>query len=669
MEISGILNQIELRQFVLPEFQRGYVWSREQVKGLFTSLYRRYPVGGFLVWSTRPDRGAVRGETAQPEETATLLLDGQQRATSLYGVMRGRPPEFFQGDERAFTGLCFNVDKEVFEFYGPVKMRDEPLWVSVTELFCSGLSDAVKKVADGCEGDHESLLEYQLRLGRLYEIGSIDLHIAQVPGKDRTIDEVVDIFNRVNSGGTKLSSADLALAKLCAAAPETRQEMRSLLADWAEDGFDFKLEWLLRCVTAVATGQASFDALKDLSPEEFSDALKKTANSVDFVLNLLGTGLGVDHDRVLAGKPAFAVLARLVSDSGGTVTDVAEQHKILYWYAHSFLWGRYSGSAETNLRRDLVALEEGGIGGLISEMERWRGTLELKPDDFDWWSVGARFYPLLYIMTRLARAQDLVTGLTLSHSMVGHLHQLHKHHIFPRRRLYDEEMSQAEVNALANFCFLTAGSNWAISDDDPASYLRQIEQENPGVLASQWIPQDQALWQICRYAEFLAARRELLCAAANEMLSALRNGRQPSPPATAATTTGAEAFGAEAATAAIPGGTVAGDEEDGEIDAVCRLAQRHGIAAPETHHEISDAETGEALAIADVAWPQGIQPGLTEPVALLLDPDMRTEERLGELGYRFFTTTRKLVWHLEELLGIDIDGDQIVGEAEPSQAG
>ena len=660
MEISGILNQIDQRQFVLPEFQRGYVWSREQVRGLFTSLYRRYPVGGFLVWTTQPDSEAVRGGTAQPGSAATLLLDGQQRATSLYGVMRGRPPEFFQGDERAFTGLYFNVDTEVFEFYGPVKMRDKPLWVSVTGLFREGTKSVLAQLEE-CTDDPYARLDYMQRLTELHSIGSIDLHIAQVPGEDRTIDEVVDIFNRVNSGGTKLSSADLALARLCGAAPQTRQELRRLLDGWAQEGFDFKLEWLLRCVTAAATGQASFDGLRDVSASEFSTALKKASQSIDFVLNLLGARLGIDHDRVLAGKTAFATLSRLVADSGGKVTDIAEQHKILYWYIHSFLWGRYSASAETNLRRDLVAAEQGGIDGLIDELERSRGSLELRPDDFDWWSVGARFYPLLYIMTRLGRAQDLVNGLPLSHSLHGHLNNLHKHHIFPKRRLYDEGMTQPQVNALANFCFLTAGSNWAISDDDPASYLRQIEQENPGVLASQWIPQDQALWQIGRYSEFLAARRALLSAAANEMLAALREGRHPAP---------AEQPGAQPPARPAPDGRPAGPADYGEGDdsvvaVVCQLADQLGIAAPEPHFEISDAETGDVLAIADVAWPQGIQPGRTEPVAFLLEPDPATQAHLGELGYRYFTDTQKLIWHLEELLGIDIDGDQVVGEAEP----
>ena len=68
-----------------------------------------------------------------------LILDGQQRITSLYGITRGRPPAFFQGDEKAFSGLRFNVEDETFEFYAPAKMRDDPRWIEVTSLFTLGL--------------------------------------------------------------------------------------------------------------------------------------------------------------------------------------------------------------------------------------------------------------------------------------------------------------------------------------------------------------------------------------------------------------------------------------------------------------------------------------------------------------------------------------------------
>lgn len=659
MKISAILNNIELEQFALPEFQRGYVWGREDVRGLFDSLYRRYPVGGFLVWTTQPDPETIRGGTAAPGAAVKLLLDGQQRATSLYGVMRGRPPEFFQGNVRAFTNLYFNVRSQIFEFYGPVKMRDDPLWLSVTDLFQSELADVIKKVPQDTDG-FEDMLQ---RLMMLRGIGDVELHIEEIAGDGRDLDEVVDIFNRVNSGGTKLSSADLALARLCAHSPQARNELRQLLEVWAQAGFHFKQEWLLRCVTAVATNQASFSSLRDVSVSEFSVALKKAAQGVDFLLNLLNARLGIDHHRVLASTYALIALARLVSDSGGSITDVRTQQRILFWYVHSFMWGRYSGPVETRIRRDLLAVEADGVDGLIEEIAQWRGSLEVRPDDFVSSSVGARFYPMMYILTRVNDARDLQNGLSLSHRMLGAHSNLHVHHIFPKARLYDAGYTRSQVNALGNFCFLTAESNWQIGAADPAVYLAEVEDRNPGVLWSQWIPMDESLWSIDRYPEFLKARRRLLAVAANEMLENLEAGREAAhtdPPSPAAYSLAVAAPADEP-----PSG---GDEDDPEVVAMLDLAEELAIAAPESHHEICDDETGEVLAVADIAWPEGIQTGRTEPVALLLAPDPVTEAHLGERGYRFFTSTQRLVWHLEELLGVDIDGDQVIGEIAANES-
>ena len=90
--------------------------------------------------------------------------------------------------------------------------------------------------------------------------------------------------------------------------------------------------------------------------------------------------------------------------------------------------------------------------------------------------------------------------------MFGFHSNLHLHHIFPKSLLYDADYTRGPVNAVANFCFLTAECNWEISDDDPAAYLAEIEDRNPGVLKSQWIPEDPELWSITRYLDFLAER-------------------------------------------------------------------------------------------------------------------------------------------------------------------
>ena len=137
-KLAAILDQIDSGSVLLPEFQRGYVWNRDQVRGLMRSLYLGYPVGGLLTWETQAEGALVRGEVPVSPALRVLILDGQQRITSLYGITRGRPPAFFQGDDKAFSGLRFNVEDETFEFYAPAKMRDDPRWIDVTSLYHPG---------------------------------------------------------------------------------------------------------------------------------------------------------------------------------------------------------------------------------------------------------------------------------------------------------------------------------------------------------------------------------------------------------------------------------------------------------------------------------------------------------------------------------------------------
>ena len=117
MKISTILDHIDTGRMALPEFQRGYVWNRDQVRGLMNSLYRRHPVGSLLVWATQSEGAQYRGDGDIAPGVVKLLLDGQQRMTSLYGIVRGKPPEFFDGNVQTFTGLHFHLDRQEFAFY------------------------------------------------------------------------------------------------------------------------------------------------------------------------------------------------------------------------------------------------------------------------------------------------------------------------------------------------------------------------------------------------------------------------------------------------------------------------------------------------------------------------------------------------------------------------
>jgi hypothetical protein len=634
MKISTILDHIDSGHMALPEFQRGYVWNRDQVRGLFDSLYRRHPVGGLLVWATESKTADHRGDGPLAAGVVKLLLDGQQRMTSLYGVVRGRAPKFFDGNAQAFTGLRFHLETETFAFYQPLKMQGDPLWVDVTELMqkgTAGLGEFVTRLTSVPELSPK-VGDYVGRLSRLLGIVEVDLHNEEVTGADKTLDVVVDIFNRVNSGGTKLSKGDLALAKICADWPDAHDTMKAKLREWNKAGFQFNLDWLLRSVNTVLTGEAKFQFLHEKSAEEIQNGLKRAAKHVDTSLNMIGGRLGLDHDQVFFGRFGVPVMVRYL-DQRSSPMDMKERDKLLFWFVQAAMWGRFSGSTESFIDQDLAALEgeDGGLDKLLEQLRLWHGGLRAEPGHFTGWSLGARFYPVLYLLTRMGESRDWATGLPLKANLLGKMSRLEVHHIFPKAQLYKRKFKRPEVNALGNFCFLTKDTNLDISDRLPEDYFPKVEQAHPGALASQWIPTDPALWKIENFREFLDARKALLAAELNRRMEELLHGD---------TRWLAGPTAAVSANSTVTGG-ITSEEEEEQLEAINDWMEEMGLSRGMLAYDFADAATGEQRAVFDIAWPSGIQEELSQPVAVLLNESADTIGIASQAGYRCFTSSEE----------------------------
>lgn len=647
MKISTLLDQIEFGQIALPEFQRGYVWNRDQVRGLVRSLYKRYPVGSLLAWITDNSQAKGRGVSdINPGQQVKMLLDGQQRMTSLYGIMKGEPPAFFDGDANAFRGLYFHAETEEFSFFMASKMQGNPLWVDVTRLMQEGMETIQEEILDYTQ-DFKTATRCGNRLSRLRDIRDIDVHIEDVSGPEMTLDVVVDIFNRVNSGGRKLSKGDLALARICSVESDARSRMRNALDNWNQAGFCFTLDWLLRSVTTIATGDARFSALHELDATTFNSALQRAINHINTILDLIGARLGLDHQQVLTGHFAIPILARFLDDAGGAAQDHETQNRILFWYVQTAIWGRYSGSTESVLSRDLnILLDKGpeeGLDALIQELQLWRGNLRIRPEHFTGWSRGNRFYSILYMLTRVGEAQDWGSGLPLKKGLLGKNTSLEVHHIFPRdflkRNGHDDKKA---VNALGNFCFLTKNSNLQISNRPPHEYFPEVESQHPGALASQWIPQDPELWKPENYPEFLRQRQALLAEAANTFLDTLYN--QPADDSSVA-------YDAIEQGDSAPGG-IADAEEEKQLDEVNAWITERGLPAGDKEYQLSDPDTGELKAFLDLAWPEGLQEGLSEPVALILNESMEVFKLATNAGFQVFDDAESFrVYTARQVLG------------------
>lgn len=212
-------------------------------------------------------------------------------------------------------------------------MKDDPLWIDVTALMSHGQvghETLVEQLAEDPRVGVKAVKD-SARISRVLGILYIDLYTEEVTGADRTLDVVVDIFNMVNSGGTKLSKGDLALAKICADWPEARDTMKAKLKEWANAEFHFNLDWLLRSVNTVLTGEARFQFLHDKAAEEIQDGLKRATKHVDTSLNMISGRLGLDHDQVFFGRFGVPVMVRYLDGRAGPIP-APERDKLLCWF-------------------------------------------------------------------------------------------------------------------------------------------------------------------------------------------------------------------------------------------------------------------------------------------------------------------------------------------------
>ena len=184
------------------------------------------------------------------------------------------------------------------------------------------------------------------------------------------------------------------------------------------------------------------------------------------------------------------------------------------------------------------------------------------------------------------------------------------------------------MNALANFCFLTKDTNLDISDRLPSVYFPKVEKAHPGALASQWIPMDPELWRIENFRDFLEARKKLLAAEVNQRMEELLHGDTR-------WLTGPKAAVSEAG--AVVGG-ISSEEEETQLEALNDWIEAHGLPRGLVAYDFADTATGEQRAVFDLAWPDGIQAELSQPVVVLLNEGAETIAIASQAGFRCFTT-------------------------------
>ena len=564
-DLSGLLHYIDIGDIGLPDIQRPFVWSNAKVRDLFDSMYRGFPVGYLLFWENENSNGARQIGTGskQRDVAARLIIDGQQRLTSLYAVFRGRKVLDSNYRERHIE-IAFRPRDGRFEVANATVRRD-PEWIAnVSEMWSSGKSsrklvndfiDRLSQKADLSDEDEEAIAHNLDRLFDLQKYPFTALEIAP------TVDEeqVADIFVRINSMGAGLNQADFILTLLSVFWDEGRAELerfcresRNAPAPGASpSSFNHLIQpdpdQLLRVSIAFGFGrgrlQSVYQILRGKDPEtgaflterrdEQFDRLKEAQTDV---LNLTQwhqfhsalIGAGFRSSQLISSKNAllFSYAFYLLGHLRYRVEEHRLQKMIGRWFLATTLTRRYTNSPESTMDGDLARLRnvvdaEGFLRILDSELANqlthdfWAVTLPASLE-----SSSAR-NPQLFAFIA---AQNIDGAPVLfSHKKVSDLldptvrakkNALERHHLFPGAWLEKHVTRDLrEINQMANYALLEWPDNLDISDNPPSDYVPMVRQrfgdhaEWEAMCDAHALPRG---WERMDYQDFLAERRRLM---------------------------------------------------------------------------------------------------------------------------------------------------------------
>ncbi|WP_343330519.1 GmrSD restriction endonuclease domain-containing protein [Polaribacter staleyi] len=521
-KISEILLSIDNGEYTIPEFQRGYVWNSKQVKGFFRSLYLGYPSGSFLIWKTK-EPSKIRGEQKDSNSIFhQLILDGQQRLTTIYTIFKGETPEWYEGVSLR-TDLYFDLENEEFEYFMPKKMANNPEWINVSDFLRKGgvstFITYIQSLDDDAKNYYLSKIVILNKLGAIQDYGYYIKEITLT-----NIEKVVEIFNLVNKTGTTLNESDLALAIITSNWPNVKDKYREAIEKYKLHNYNFSFNFFTRCINILTTERGKFTSdIANVTEGEFEAAWEKLNKILPHVINVLRDNAYIDSSDNYNSLYVLYVLVYYLSKNNLNFESEDEANKAIYWLFTALLWGRFSGSSESFLEKDMnVIKESNSIDGLINEMHLYRGSnLSLRPDDLALQGIRSKIYNLFYCAVRAQNAKDWTNpAVSLYSKNIGYNNKLQKHHIFPKAFLYKKlnssnSIHKALVNEISNMSFITQQSNIEILASDPAKYLPKIDQIQ---LRKQFVPTNEKLYTIDNYELFLEERRKLLCKGLNKFL-------------------------------------------------------------------------------------------------------------------------------------------------------
>lgn len=563
--LRGLIESIKTGNLGLPDLQRAFVWKNSQVRDLFDSLYKGFPVGNLLTWRTGADGtvttvGKVIGTKTEKKAPQLAIVDGQQRLTSAFAVIEGREVER-ANHSREVIKIAFNPLTSEFKVFDaavkndPAFIPDISTLLAVSANMFKAAEVWVARLKKAREVTDEEIDRGQKAIQRLTMIPSYLFTVFEVPATVNP-DVVSEIFVRINSRGKKLNQADFLLTMMSVYWDDGRKELEEFCAQAARGQeapanpyISPSPDQMLRVTVGLGFSRAKLSAmLAVLRGQRVSDTgankvVDQTAINAQFAimaeaqekvldlkhwtgfLKCLLTAGYLDHRTISSGIAIVATyLHWLIGRTKFGLSETELRTPIATWFFMASLTSRYSAGMESALERELRILDG------IKTKEAWQAMMaqecaaKLTPD---FWSVtlpgklattagSGPAMSAFYAAQNLLGARALYSDLTISHLLDPAYSStraaLETHHIFPKAHLQALGLPEQERNQVANFTFAEWLHNSKIGKKPPTEYAPPMAKELPPAALAEMhrlhaLPPE---WWKLAYKDFLVKRRELM---------------------------------------------------------------------------------------------------------------------------------------------------------------
>lgn len=557
--LATLIQQIDMGIIGLPDIQRPFVWADTKVRDLFDSMYKGYPVGYFLFWANaNVEHTKGIGTSAKQKHPNLLIVDGQQRLTSLYAVIKAQ--EIIRENyTKATIVIAFNPLEAKFEIPDASIRKNPRYFQNISQIWQPNINIIkvinefllnLKKSVELTEAEEENIQNAFMQLKNLesYPFSALEL------STNITEEQVADVFVRINSQGKTLNQADFILTLMSVFWEEGRKDLEEfcrlcrLPSKDAASPFNYLIDpdpdQMLRVSVGLAFRRARLQYVysilrgKDLETGNFSTERRDNQFELLKLAQVKSLHIQNWHEFIKAVKQAGFARQDYISSKNNLLyayiffligredfrMDLYELKKLIgKWFFMSSITGRYTGSPETVMEMDLARLR--GLA-TADEFKKVLDDIIVSQLTNDFWDITLpmdlstssstspslyAYYAALYVLGANGLFSKLKVSDLLQEGLRSKKSALERHHLFPKAWLQRNGITeQRETNQIANFALVEWSDNISISDKAPADYLpeylnRLSADEKQKMYYWHALPEN---WEQMKFEDFLIERRK-----------------------------------------------------------------------------------------------------------------------------------------------------------------